>query len=403
VEEIKMRRLWLTLVLLGLVVVGCGLAPTSTEEGAAGEARVLRVGVIAPYTGPWADGGTRQLHGAQLKQEELEDDPEYSGVDINIIPCDDASENDEGVSCAKKLILEDEVHVILGALNSNVTLAVVPTTKDYGVAQFTLSGAMAICDQDSHYIFRATPNEEELADYALSYFLGEGLDKVAILHETDAFGTAGGEGMLRALQNRGMEPVAFETWDRGDKDFSGQLSRIEQAGVEALSLNGGAPDSGTIVKQLREQYGMDIPVYGSQCSTFNYRDLAGDAQENTIFVSPFTAAAAGDNPHIARFLEGYLEKFGREGDAWAACHYYNLHTVADAVLAAPEWGQDLTEDRDWIADFVHETGQTAPMVKGMTYDETGEPSYNAYIVKISAADGGGFEDVVLGRRDDFVE
>lgn len=392
------KSMLLVLVVMALIAPAC--APTATpteeaEEAATEEVREVRVGVIAPYTGAWADGGTRQLQGAQLKLAELEKDPEYAGLKITLVPCDDASNNDQGVACAKKLILENEVHAILGALNSNVTLAIVPVTKQYGVSEFTLSGAMAICQQDSEYIFRTTPNEERLAKYTLWYFLSQGYDKVAIIHETDAFGSAGGEGMKMALEEKGLEPVAFETWDRGDKDFSAQLSKIQASGAQALSLNGGAPDSAVITKQLIEM-GMGMPIYGSQLSTFNFRDLAGESQNGVVFAAAFTSAS--DDEYTKKFLDGFMQTWGREGDNWAASHYYSLHTIADAVKAASEWGKDLKADRDWVKDFVHENGQTDPLVEGMVYDEAGEPDFNAYIVEIQD-----LKDVVVGRRDDFAE
>src|SRR5665811_623091 len=92
-----------TMLMGGVLALGLGLAaPAGAEE--------LRIGFIAPTTGLYAQIGKDMVDGFQMYLDEH--GGKLGGADVKFIVEDDQGKPDTGVTKAKKLILQDKVHMI---------------------------------------------------------------------------------------------------------------------------------------------------------------------------------------------------------------------------------------------------------------------------------------------------
>ena len=105
-------------ILLGsCLALGLGLtAPANAEE--------LRIGYIAPVTGIFAQVGKDMVDGFQLYLSEHNN--KLGGMDVKFIVEDDQGKPDAGVTKAKKLILQDKVHMFIGGLLASSGYALAP-------------------------------------------------------------------------------------------------------------------------------------------------------------------------------------------------------------------------------------------------------------------------------------
>ena len=101
----------LTAVLLSSAAIALGAGLTS---GSRAEDKELRIGFIAPMTGPFAQVGKDMVDGFNLYLEEAKG--EFAGAKVKVIVEDDQAKPDTGVTKAKKLILQDKVHMIVGGV-----------------------------------------------------------------------------------------------------------------------------------------------------------------------------------------------------------------------------------------------------------------------------------------------
>ena len=74
----------------------------------------MRIGYIAPVTGIFAQVGKDMVDGFQLYLDEHGN--KLGGMDVKFIVEDDQGKPDAGVTKAKKLILQDKVHMFIGGL-----------------------------------------------------------------------------------------------------------------------------------------------------------------------------------------------------------------------------------------------------------------------------------------------
>lgn len=361
-------------------VMAC-LAVAALMLGAAGPAeagKVIRIGVVGPLTGQFAAVGQSQINGAEMMAKQINAaGGEYT---IELFSEDDSSKCDQSVNATVKLITRDRVSAVLGACNSPCALAMVPMTKRYKVPQFTFGVGTAITKQGSKWVFRvavgAPGQTKALADYAVDKL---GKDKIAVLYSDDEYGASMAEGFKEALAARGMKPVAFESYPRSDKDFSGQLTRVKSSGATCLYPTGSYAASALIAKQAK-QLGLDLQLIGDTGNaTPKFIQLGGAAVDGSVIVEPFTVA--DPDPKIQGFVKKYKEMYGRNPDGWVAEMYDTVGMIHAAVTATGK--TDGPSIRDYVAAFKPGTGYQG-ILGEWYFGPEGNANFDLYKVQIQA-------------------
>ena len=101
-------RLLISPLLLGSsLVLGANLISTAGAEE-------LRIGYVAPTTGIFAQVGKDMVDGFQMYLDEVKND--FGGAQVKFIVEDEQAKPDTAVTKAKKLILQDKIHMLVGGL-----------------------------------------------------------------------------------------------------------------------------------------------------------------------------------------------------------------------------------------------------------------------------------------------
>jgi branched-chain amino acid transport system substrate-binding protein len=148
----------------------------------------------------------------------------------------------------------------------------------------------ALTHMGNQWLFRFRPNDSYsgsvIADYGVNTL---GKKKWAIVHSTDAFGTAGGNALATALKKLPGATVALDQgYANQSQDFTPVVLAIKQSGADVLgSYFTFENDLGVFARQLR-QLGVNIPWVGSP-SVVNVSalKLAGPALYGTFGVADY--------------------------------------------------------------------------------------------------------------------
>ena len=151
-----MRRLFAIILVCALIAgvgVGCKKAEVKPTE------QVVNLGGIFPMTGGSATFGTSSKNGVAMAVEEFNTagGATVDGVKttINYINEDDTGSPEVGASAAQKLINQDKVIGIIGAVMSKVSLAVAPIAQAAGVPEISPTSTNEKVTLVGDYIFRA--------------------------------------------------------------------------------------------------------------------------------------------------------------------------------------------------------------------------------------------------------
>ena len=133
------------------------------------------------------------------------------------------------------------------------------------------------------WYFRYFPHDGITKTAATEFALNElGRKKVGILYVANEYGQSGRDIIVETLRKHGLAPVAAESHNATDKDMSGQLLRVKQAGADVIISQAHPADTALILKQQR-QLGIDIPHVASSAasqpaSPGEDHELSGDCE-----------------------------------------------------------------------------------------------------------------------------
>lgn len=307
---------------------------SSSSTGGKGDSDTYVLGTVGPLTGTGAASGAVQANAVKMAVEEIN---EAGGIDnkyqIKLLSEDDEGAPAKSVTVTQKLVNQDGIQGMIGALNSSCTLADMEITAAAKIPQITpSSSATSIVEQGNEYIFRTTATDTTHVKTLFKY-LEEKLNgkTIAVLYESSDFGTGAYKIIEEQAKEQGIDIVANEVYNSGEKDFSVQLTKIKSAGPDAIVLWGYYTEAALICKQVK-QNGIEIPIIGTGYNSPKLVELGGEDVNGLIFTTAFTDA--NPDPTVQEFDKKYKDLFNASYDQNAPQAYDSVYLLADAIKRA---------------------------------------------------------------------
>ncbi|RIE05869.1 ABC transporter substrate-binding protein [Candidatus Cryosericum terrychapinii] len=323
-----MRRLF-AIILVCALIAGIGV-------GCKAKTGVVNLGGIFPMTGASATFGTSSKQGVAMAVEEFNTagGATVGGVatTINYINEDDAGDPAVGASAAHKLIDQDKVIGIIGAVMSKVTLAVAPIAQDAGVPEISPTSTNEAVTLVGDYIFRACfidPFQGKvMANYAYNTLK---VKTAAVLYDNGNDYPKGlAEAFKASFESLGGKIVAYEAFtdEATTIDYKAQLTTIKAAKPEFLYLPNYYGGAALQLKQAREM-GLNVPAGGGDgWDSPELVTIGGAAVEGGVFSNHFSKD--DKSPKVQDFVAKYTTKYGAAPDALAALAYDAAGLFLDA-------------------------------------------------------------------------
>lgn len=329
-----MKRIgWFVWVSVIALVLG-GLAGRVTPAQGQTAAAPLVIGAAAPLTGARALLGRNYRQGVMLAVEEINAQGGVLGRPLQVAFEDDQGDNpNAAINAVNRLIHVDKVPMMMGP---HYTVAQMATQKLYGDAKvLSITGAsgVPVTAQGNPYVFRIRANDNLVAKALVAYARDHlKAAKVAIHYINDDFGKAGMERVVTGLADFQMKPVAVESHNAGDKDFTAQLSKIIQAGAQVMVMWSHDTESALVVRQMK-QLNPAIKVIGTtSLSEPSFLKLAGEAADGVVSANDFVPTTPIDR--IQAWVAKYQAKYNMLPEIWAATYYDATHLAAKVIAAA---------------------------------------------------------------------
>jgi branched-chain amino acid transport system substrate-binding protein len=291
----------------------------------------IKIGMVAPSTGAVAESGKFQTQGAKLAVEEINNaGGVLGGRPLELIIEDDQSSNPGVILAFSKVAGDKDIAAFLGPIRSTQVHAIAPDVLKLGKPVLIGGTDPALTHMSNPWLFRFRPNDSYsarvIADYGVNTL---GKKKWAIVHSTDAFGTAGMKTLVASLKDLGVEPVLIQGYTNNSQDFTPVVLAVKQSGADILgTYMTNEPDQGIFAKQL-QQLGVKVAWVGSPTTvTTTALKLAGAALYGSYAVVDFnrdSSAAAKD------FAAKYEAKYKTAPDIFSSWAYDAVHVLAAAI------------------------------------------------------------------------
>ena len=269
--------------------LAAALAAPALIGRASAQGATLKIGMCAPVTGPAAESGRYAQLGAHMAVDAVNKAGGVLGKPVELIVEDDQTTNPGVVLAFSKLAAQDDIVAFLGPIRSTQVHAIAPDALKLAKPVMIGGTDPNLTHIGNPWLFRFRPNDSYsgrvLADYGVNTL---GKKNWAIVHSTDAFGTAGGKALTEALGKIGAKVALDQGYANQSQDFTPVVLAVKQSGADILgSYFTFENDLGIFARQLR-QLGVTIPYVGSAAITnITALKLAGPALYGTFGVADF--------------------------------------------------------------------------------------------------------------------
>src|SRR5579871_4295513 len=197
-------------------------------------------GQAAALSGPSSALGQKLRQGILAAFAEVNVKGGVHGRRLELISRDDGYDPDRSVMQTVKLLDEDKVFALIGAVGTPTSMATVPIAAAKNVPFIgPFSGAEFLRASEFQNVVNIRASYSAEAEAWIKHLTEDlHLKHIAIFYQDDAFGRDGLAGVKAALARRGMELAAEGTFERNTRSVGAAFKAIRRARPEAVVMIG---------------------------------------------------------------------------------------------------------------------------------------------------------------------
>ncbi len=195
-------------------------------------AEPVRIGITTILSGPTADRGQSEQYGAQLALDQVNEAGGVLGRPVEAFYADNACKPPIGVPATERLIQQEHVPVIIGALCTPVTHAIMPVVLAAKVPLLIATSAgQDFVDASgvggNPYAWKTIPSEVDIARGLLTYLKSQNVGSIAILADDNMFNRAGATGFGKVAADMGIKVLTSVIVPPGTTDMAPIVAQVK--------------------------------------------------------------------------------------------------------------------------------------------------------------------------------
>ena len=245
----------------------------------------LVLGQSCALSGPAQNLGLEMRSGLLAAFADVNDRGGIHGREVILLSRDDGYEPDKAVRNTKAFIYDDQVFALIGAVGTPTSKAVSPIVTEARIPFFgPFTGAEFLRKPFNRYVINVRASYFQEMERLASYLVDEKkMSRIACFYQNDSYGSAGLEGIERALAKRSMSLVSKGSYERNTVAVMGAMREIYKAQPEAVILVGAYSACAEFIKLSKNKQPGDVVFCNiSFVGTESLRDALGSYGEGVI-------------------------------------------------------------------------------------------------------------------------
>jgi len=389
-KAMRILGILVVMSLLFSIVAGCGPKPTEapeTEEPvvapteAPAEAEPLKIAMLAAMSGDVKTFGEGTKRGVEMAVAEWNAKGGVLGRQIEIIVGDTKCDAQEAANVGNKVITQDKVHYIVGAVCSSASIPISEIANAAGVLQISppsTNPQVTINEDGSNkeYIFRACFLDPFQGEVDASFAMTElGAKSSAVLYDVGNDYVKGlAEYYKASFEELGGTVPVFEAYVKEDTDFSALLTKVAEANVDVLFLPDYYNKVNVIAKQVKDK-GITAIMLGAD--GWDSPDLDLEAVDGAYFSNHYSPY--DPRPIVQDFIAAFEAEYDMTPDFVAVLAYDATNVLLQAIENAGVDDPAAVKDALAAIQFEGVAGDIA-------FNEVGDPIKKAAISHITGGE-----------------
>lgn len=326
--------------MMALSLVACG--NKTNDNGGSGDSadgagtETIKLGVVGPLTGGYANYGLSVQHGAQLAVDEINAAGGVNGKQLELSAQDSQGDPESAVAAYGKL-MDWGINVFLGGVLSGETASVVAAAKADDMFIMETTGSADKCIDGNDKAFRICFYDSYQGTAAADYLKDNALaDEVGVFYQSDNDYSAGlYNAFVAECEKTGVTIKETQTFTTAtNTDFSTQVNALVNSGVKVVFIPIYAEEASTFLTQAKGKFAEDVYFFGADGLDGILGKVSQDVTiaDNVLMMTPFAADSAAAN--VQAFVSAYQANYNATPDQFAADAYDAVYVVKAAVEAA---------------------------------------------------------------------
>ncbi|MEK6696995.1 MAG: ABC transporter substrate-binding protein [Candidatus Deferrimicrobiota bacterium] len=312
---------------------------------AAAHPDALKIGVLAPLSGPYAAGGTSFVQAANLAVEQANAEGGVFGQRVTIVVGDTQGRVDVAKAEALRLVSREKVSALVGAYLSEETVGVMEVAAAQRTVLLVPVAATAeITDKVRQeyaryrYVFRVGYSLQQWAELIGAFLSDRKVRRYAFVGAGIRWNRELGETLGRIAAPKGITPSYTAWYSPGNPAFDPVAVAVAASAPDIVVLGDPGRNSVSFLKRLRE-VAPALPVLSIGGALGDARLAASIPLSAPVYVQ--AAAWKGVSPSATAYVERFEHRYGAPPVGYSDTLPYDAVTVLVAAWrkagsAAPE-------------------------------------------------------------------
>lgn len=353
----------------GALLLGVPLLALNSVAFAQAPEATVKIGIMAPFTGPAASIGTEQLNWAKLA---VEDFNAATGWNVEVVEADTELDPAKAVTVAESLVADADVYGVVGPAGSQEVEATQQLFKDARLVHISGSATRpSLTTTGFDTFFRTVPTDAAQGPTVGNFIAQQlGVTSLFVIDDQTSYSVGLADEATTAFEENGGTIAGRESVTQDDVDFSALVTKIKATDAGAIFFPGQLASQGALLAKQMQEQGVTAILFGADGfqSVDDFIVGAAGATEGA-----YVSAFAPDIHNIeasADVVARYTEEYGEFGTFGPPTYVATL-VVLEAFQRAFDSDAGLT--RESVLAEVANTDQEWTIMGGpMAFDENGD-------------------------------
>jgi len=327
----------LLVIIIAIFVVIMGIYKRTNSPQLTNK-QVIKIGVIAPLSGEFADKGDEVKKGAFFAIDNINKNSKHK---YELIVEDNKLLARNTVTSYNKLAHQDNVNAVI-SMWSTTGLAVAPLAQNDEIIHFSIDNSKKIADMKYSHIISAMP--EAHTTISVKKLKEDGVKNIAVVIQNDTWGNNMLNSLNEEASKKNIEISSVLKFNLNERDFRASINEMMSNKPQMIVLIIDPPALEIFTRQLRE-LGHKTPL--TSFETFGYTRYK-ELYEGNWYTEPKSSDEV--------LAKEFRDKYGKDFTAVSA-HAYNAVLIISKAI----------EKLDNIsADNIEESLKTVKEINGAT-------------------------------------